>query len=227
MEESKLWYLEDFDLFQNMTKEEIDSVEDHVFTRNLRRGERITFAKNLNKYVYLVNEGVLKVIAADDEGKEAIVCLRRKGNLFGALPLLGDFELAEDYAEAIEDSVVSFIDTDKLRQWMTDNHDLRLRIRSHIGQKLQDIENRLLSMIFKDAKTRIHNFLVGFVKEYGTRTDSSYEVKNFLTNDEIAKLTATSRQTVNSILNELRDQKMIEYNKDILSIPLSSALLRE
>lgn len=227
MEQSKLWYLEDFDLFQSMTKEEIDSVEEHVFTRNLRRGERITFAKNLNKYVYLVNEGVIKMIATDDEGKETIVCLRKKGHLFGALPLLGDFELAEDYAEAIEDSVVSFIDTDKLKQWMSENHELRLHIRAHIGKKLQEIENRLLAMIFKDAKTRIHNFLVSFVKEYGTKTEKGYEVKNFLTNDEIAKLTATSRQTVNSILNELRDQQMIEYNKEILVIPVSSPLLGE
>jgi CRP/FNR family transcriptional regulator len=227
MEQTKLWYLEDFDLFQSMTKEEIESVEEHVFTLHLKRGERINFAKNLNKYVYLVNEGVLKVVARDEEGKETIVCLTKKGNIFGALPLLGDFELPEDYAEAIEDSAVSFIDTEKLHQWMTNNHDLRTKIRAHIGQKLQRIENRLLSMIFKDAKTRIHDFLVEFVKEFGIKTENGYEVKNFLTNDEVAKLTATSRQTVNSILNELRDQKMIEYNKDILFIPFSSGLLRE
>ena len=224
---TKLWYLEDFDLFQSMTREEIEAVEEHVFTRNLKKNERITFSKNLNKYVYLVNEGVLKVIATDQEGRETIVCLRRRGNIFGALPLLGDFQAPEDYAEAIEDSVVSFIDTEKLRQWMTENHELRTAIRSHIGMKLQQIENRLLSMIFKDAKKRIHDFLVEFVMEYGAKTDNGYEVKNFLTNDEVAKLTATSRQTVNSVLNELRDQKLIEYNKEILFIPFASELLKD
>lgn len=227
MEQPQLWYLEDFDLFQGMTKEEKDTVEEHVFMRNLKRGDRITFAKNPSKYVYLVNDGVLKVVATDEEGKETIVCLIKKANIFGALPLLGDFEIPEDYAEALEDSVVSFIDTDKLRQWMTDNQELRAKIRAHIGKKLQQMENRLLSMIFKDAKTRIHDFLVEFVKEFGTKKENGYEVRNFLTNDEVAKLTATSRQTVNSVLNDLRDRNMIEYNKETLFIPFSSELFRE
>ncbi len=134
-------------------------------------------------------------------------------------------EVSEDYAEALEDAVVCFIDTEKLRQWMTDNNELRLKIRSHIGERLRKVENRLLSMIFKDAKTRVHEFIVDFVKEFGTYNGDHYEVKNFLTNDEVAKLTATSRQTVNSILNELRDKNMIEYNKDVLIVPDSSPLM--
>ena len=221
----KTWYLEDFDLFQDMTKEEIDAVEEHVFMRTLKKGERIQFAKKFNQYVYLVKDGVLKLIATGDDGKQAIVSLIREGNLFGALPLLGDFEIVEDFAEAIEDSTVCFIDTGKLKQWMSANHDLRTRIRAHIGQKLQRIENRLLSMIFKDAKTRVLEFLVDFVKEFGTKGETGIDVKNFLTNDEVAKLTATSRQTVNAIMNDLREKNAIEYNKDQLSIPYTSELL--
>lgn len=226
MDKSKLWCFEDFDLFESMSKEEIESVEEHVFMKSLKRGERINFDKKYNKYVYLLNDGVLKIIATDDADNQAIVSLIRKGNIFGALPLLGDFEVSEDYAEALEDSVVCFIDTERLRQWMTDNHDLRTKIRIHIGERLRKVENRLLSMIFKDAKTRVHEFIVDFVKEFGTYNGDHYEVKNFLTNDEVAKLTATSRQTVNSILNELRDKNMIEYNKDILIVPDSSPLMK-
>ncbi|MBO9573332.1 MAG: Crp/Fnr family transcriptional regulator, partial [Chitinophagaceae bacterium] len=132
-----------------------------------------------------------------------------------------------DYAEALEDSVVCFIDTEKLKHWMSDNHDLRMKIRTHIGERLRRVENRLLSMIFKDARTRVHDFLVDFVKEFGTYNGENYEVKNFLTNDEVAKLTATSRQTVNAILNELRDKNIIEYNKDVLIVPQSSPLFRD
>jgi len=226
MEKSKLWCFEDFDLFESMSQEEIQSVEEHVFMKSLKRGERINFDKKYSKYVYLLSEGVLKVIANDESDNHTIVSLIRKGNIFGALPLLGNFEVVEDYAEALEDAVVCFIDTEKLKQWMSDNHDLRTKIRAHIGEKLRRVENRLLSMIFKDAKTRVNEFLVDFVKEFGTYNGDHYEVKNFLTNDEVAKLTATSRQTVNSILNELRDKNMIEYNKDILIVPDSSPLMK-
>lgn len=224
MEHSKIWYLQDFDLFQNMSAQEIGQVEEAVIMKALPRGERIHFARHLNKYVYLLKEGILKLMAIGDNGAETIVCLIQPGNLFGSLPLLGDFEIAEDYALAAEDSVVCFINADKLKDWMKENHDLRLRVRGQIGRRMRKIENRLLSMIFKDAKTRISDFILEFAREFGRQTAGGIEVRNFLTNDDVAKLTATSRQTVNSVLNELREKRLIRYDKNILLVPAGSAL---
>lgn len=226
MEKStKIWYLEDFDLFKNMTPEEIQSVEESVFSRDLKKGEKINFPKKLQKYVYMVKDGVVKVMAEDDSGNDTIVCLLKKGSLFGELTLLGDFEIIEDDAVAVVDSTVCFIDAGKLKKWLRENEDLRIKVNQQIGDHLRKIENRLLSMIFKHARTRIYEFLIEFVKEFGTKTEQGYHVKNFLTNDDVAKLTATSRQTVNKILNELREKNLINYNKDELIIPGSSELL--
>jgi CRP/FNR family transcriptional regulator len=225
MDQTKLWCLEDFDLFKKMTPEQIKSLEESVFSRELKKGEKLNLPKKLQKYVYLVKDGVLKVIASDEKGNETIVLLLKKGNIFGELPLLGDFEILEDYAIAAQDSVVCFIDADKLKQWMRENEDIRIVVNQQIGEQMRKIESRLLSLIFKDARTRIYEFLIDFAKEFGTKTEKGYEVKNFLTNDDVAKLTATSRQTVNSILNELRDKHMIDYDKDTLVIPSSSHLL--
>ncbi len=225
MEQTKLWCFEDFDLFESMSAKEIESVEESVITKTLKRGERIHFDKKYNRYVYLLNSGVAKIIATNDQNKHTIVRLINKGNLFGILPLLGNFETNEDYAEAVEDAVICFIDFEKLEQWMVNNDDLRIKVYKQIGEQLHQVENRLLSMIFKDAKARIHEFLANFVKEFGAFDGEKYEVKNFLTNDEIARLTATSRQTVNSILNELRDNHIIEYNKDVVIVPQNSPLI--
>jgi CRP/FNR family transcriptional regulator len=186
----------------------------------------LRFPEKLNKYVYFLKHGVLKVMATDENGKEAIIYLIKPGNLFGEIGLFGDFEYVEEYAVAVEESVVCFIDAAKLKQWINENEDLRVRIFKQMGTRLQKMENRLLSMLFKDAQHRIYEFLIDFVKDFGTKTEEGYEVKNFLTNDDIAKLTATSRQTVNSVLNDLREKKWIDYNKDIISIPFSSELLK-
>ncbi len=227
MEQTKLWCFEDFDLFDNMSIDEIESMEENVISKTLKKGERISFDKKFNKYVYLLSSGILKIVATDKQKRHTIVNLVNKGNLFGALPLLGNFETNEDYAEAIEESVVCFIDTEKLEGWMSKNFDLRTKVHKQIGEQLHKIENRLLSMIFKDAKTRVHEFLVDFVKEFGVFDGEQYEVKNLLTNDEMARLTATSRQTVNSILNELRDNNIIKYNKDVVIVPQNSPIIRK
>ena len=42
-----------------------------------------------------------------------------------------------------------------------------------------------------------------------------------MTHDDIAKITATSRQTVTLVLNDLRSKGLIDYGSKSLTIPLS------
>ena len=225
--QSKLWYLEGFDLFQKMTPKEIEGIEQAMHMRHLKKNAILRFPQMLNRYVYLLKEGVIKIALMNEDGEEFIKYLIKPGNLFGEIPLLGDVESSEEYAVALEDSTVCFMDTEKMKQWMLENADLRTEIFKQIGTRIKKVENRLLSMFFKDAATRIREFIADFVKEFGKESPAGYEVKNFLTHEDIAKLTATSRQTVSTILNELREKGMIEYNSKIIKIPKSSVLFNQ
>jgi CRP/FNR family cyclic AMP-dependent transcriptional regulator len=223
---NQYWYLEEFDLLKQMSAESIQSIEKAILMRTLKKNTILRFPKMLNKYVYFLKEGIVE-IATSNNGEEFIKYLLKPGSLFGEIPLLNGAEDPDDYAVAKEDSVVCFIDAGKLKQWMLKNEDLRIRINQHISTRIRKVENRLLSMIFKNAPGRIEEFIVNFVKEFGKKTDDGYEVKKILTNEDIAKLTATSRQTVSKILNELRNKKMIEYDGELFRIPFTSKLLRE
>lgn len=225
MEKSRLWYLEKFDLFQSMSGEEIEALEQAAFTRKLPKNSVLRFPEMMNKYVYFLKEGVVKIAVMSETGKEFIKYLIKPGNLFGEILLLSNLESIEEYAVAVEDSLICFIDAEKMKQWMNENKELRTIVNKQIGNRIRNVENRLLSMIFKDARARITDFVAEFVQEFGQKTDNGYEVKNFLTHNDIAELTATSRQTVSTILNELRNQGLIDYNTRVIRIPNSSKLL--
>jgi len=224
--QSNVWW-EHFDPFRKLTEEELRSIEKSMFMRVLKKGTILRFPEMMNKYVYFLKEGIVKIAATDEEGNEIIKYLVKPGNLFGLMPLLDEQESPSDYAIAQEDSMVYFIDVESLKHWMNVHQDLRTNVYKQIGTRIKKVENRLLSMIFKEARVRINNFVIELAKEFGTIHDDYYTVKNFLTHDDIAKLTATSRQTVNSILNELRDQQLIEYNNEVIRIPFNSRLLNQ
>lgn len=84
-----------------------------------------------------------------------------------------------------------------------------------------------MSLLFKDAGSRICDFLVDFTSEFGRRTKEGYEIKNYLTHGDIAKLADTSRQTVSSLHNDLREQKLIDYYNKVVRISQNSPLYRE
>src|ERR1700730_17258483 len=183
---NQYWYLEQFDLLKKMSAEEIHSVEKSILIRTLEKGSILRFPRMLNKYVYFLKEGIIEV-ATNEDGKEIIKYLIKPGNLFGEIPLLEGAEDPDDYAITLEDSVVCFISTEKLKRWMLKNEDLRISINKQISSRIRKIETRLLSILFKDAKTRISEFLADFVIEFGKKTERGFEVKNILTHSDIAK----------------------------------------
>jgi CRP/FNR family cyclic AMP-dependent transcriptional regulator len=68
-------------------------------------------------------------------------------------------------------------------------------------------------LIFKDARSRIVSFLHEVVAERGRRVGYEMLLKHSLTHQDIANITCTSRQTVTLVLNELRKENLIYFNR--------------
>ncbi len=204
---------------------DLPDFKNRMSVRIFKKNTVFRFPEMKNKYVYFLKEGFMKIAVMNAQGKEVIKYLVKPGNLFGEITLLDEYENPEDYAIALEDVVIHFLAAEKMKQWMDAHSDLRTEVNRQFCNRIRKIENRLLSIVFKDAKIRISEFLVDFAIELGKKTELGFEVKNILTHDDIANLTATSRQTVSSTLSELRNKKLIEYNSRRIMIPIPSKLM--
>jgi CRP-like cAMP-binding protein len=56
-------------------------------------------------------------------------------------------------------------------------------------------------------------FLRDWAYEKGKKVGFETMMKNYLTHKDIASLTGTSRQTVTTILNELKDKNIINFDR--------------
>jgi CRP/FNR family transcriptional regulator, cyclic AMP receptor protein len=81
------------------------------------------------------------------------------------------------------------------------------------GNRLMRAESKLESLIFKDARTRIVEFIKDSVSKTGRKVGLEMLLKHSLTHQDIANITCTSRQTVTLVLNELRKSDLIYFNR--------------
>ena len=102
---------------------------------------------------------------------------------------------------------------DNLQDLMKDNQALNLKIFKILGWRLRKMERRIESLVFKDARTRIVEFLREMAEEKGQKVGFEMMIKNHLTHKDIASLTGTSRQTVTTVMNELRDENIINFDR--------------
>ena len=82
-----------------------------------------------------------------------------------------------------------------------------------IRRKFRRLENRHSNLVFKDAKSRLISFFRDWATREGSKEGDKIKLNNYLTHNDIAGIISTSRQSVTTLLNELKEGGMIYYNR--------------
>lgn len=168
--------------------------------------------------LYFLVRGRVKAGTFSADGREVIKGILHPDTLFGDLALAGETAHSE-FAQALHDDVEYLaIRTVDFLQLMQQNQRLVFACLQHLSQRLQRVEERLAKLVLKDARERIIEFLVETAGREGRRVGFETLVKHHLTQQDIANLTGTSRQTVTSVLNDLRKSNLIYFNRNSILI---------
>jgi CRP/FNR family transcriptional regulator, cyclic AMP receptor protein len=96
---------------------------------------------------------------------------------------------------------------------MYGDRELNFKILKLIGLRLMKVERKLELLVFKDARTRVVEFLKDAAVSVGQKAGYDTIVHTRLTHKDIATLTGTSRQTVTTILNDLQEKKFLSFDR--------------
>jgi CRP-like cAMP-binding protein len=220
---SKLWYLENFNLFEGLSPDKMKELDKKLSMSNIDKNEIIYFADEPSNSIFLLKEGHVKLTRISDDGKEAITAILRPGEIFGELAIAGG-SIREDTAIALDETIICTISKENFENLLIENPKLNLRITKIIGMKLQRVERDLENLTFKDSSTRIIDFLIRYAEEYGKKIGDEIFIKTTLTHQDIANLTATSRQTVTTVMNNLKDEKIIDFSRNKIIVRNSGKL---
>lgn len=210
---SALWYFESVNLFNTLCPHKVKVMGNKHEYLNFKRDQFIYFPEEQASHIYLIVNGRVKIGHYLDDGKEVISSILTSGELFGELALAGE-ETRRDFAQTMEDNTtVCPLGIDDLKALMKDNHELSFKILKLVGLRLMKLERKLELLVFKDARTRIIEFLKDAAAWKGKKVGYETMIPTRLTHKDIAALTGTSRQTVTTILNELKEKNLINFDR--------------
>ena len=214
-----LWHLENIDVTHLLcpTKLGNDEIMSEKTHRDFKKGEPVYVPEDLSDRIFFIQEGRIKISVMNEEGKEITKAILGRGEVVGELSMLGEKQ-RHDFATALENTSTCVVTLDELRELMRDRSELNLFFMKMFGARQLEMERRLESLVFRDSRSRIVEFLVGLTKSKGQRVGYEWVVRNFITHQEIANLTATSRQTVTTTLNDLRYLKLLTFNRSRLLV---------
>jgi len=213
-----LWYLENIDVTNFFCPIKMGEAMETEHVKTFEKNEFVFLPNDNSDKIYMIIEGQIKIGTYSDNGKEITKSIISKGEVFGELSLVDVSSKRRDFAQAMESSKVCELSTDEMKSLIKDHSNLSLFFMKLIGSRILDMEKRLESMVFKDSRTRIIEYVLELVDKKGQRVGYEFVVRNFLTHQEIANITATSRQTVTTILNELKNKEILTFNRKRLLV---------
>jgi CRP-like cAMP-binding protein len=219
-EVTKLWHVDSIQLFEGLSYEDKLKIERMIHTKTYPRNSTVFNIEDNSNDLYFVATGRVKLANNSNNGKENIKSIVYEGDLFGEMGVLDEeFAQRRDFAQTMEDdTVICSISYENMRLLMLEYPMLNKKLVKKISKRLRRTEHRLESIMFKDARTRLIDFIKDMAKDLGKPVGHEVLVKHRLTHQEIASITAISRQKVTTLLNELKQENLIHLERKSLLI---------
>ncbi len=211
--EAKMDFINQFPMFTCLNAEEKEQLAVMMEGKEKQRYSFIYESGENSEQIYFLADGLVKIACTSHDGKEIIKDLIHPLAMFGELGLVGEIQRKENAQVLRQNALVYAVKAQDFRRLLRNNFELSSRVMFYLGKRLSAAEQRMESLVFKDARTRIVEFIKSSISDRGQKVGFEMLLKHSLTHQDIANITCTSRQTVTLVLNELRKSDQIYFNR--------------
>ena len=199
----------------------------------LRRTRRRSFAEQTiilragaaGDDVMVVLEGRVKLVARGAEEREVVLAIRGPGELVGEMSALGaDRRTAA--AVALEDVEVGIIGGDEFRAFLREHPDVALVVIRMLVRRLAEATRDLVAQATQDSLGLVAKRLLELGDHLGVASAAGNQFELSLTQDELARWTGATRETVSRALRLMRQLGWVSTDHRKITV-LDPAALRE
>ena len=190
------------ELFKDVGDPDVRRIASLCTERHYLAGATIFSEGDPGDAMFILVEGLVKLVSASNKGAETILHLLKPNQIFGEL-LFSEERRAFD-AVASTDVVVSVIPRKNLEQIFATFPVVARNFIRLLSGRLTRVEQGLAGFGHTLSYERLGKALLDLSREHGVKTPKGTLIPLHLTHDELAKLIGTTRETVSTQINRFR-----------------------
>ncbi len=202
------WNLRSDSILSNFPSDQFEMLTRNESVKVYKKGEVIFREESFPTGVFLVKEGKVKIYKMDSGGKEHIIYLGAKGDLFGYQALLSE-ERYPDSASTIESSHIAFIPKDDFLEVLHGSDILRSRLLKTLGHEFTVLTANLCMLARKNVKERLATQLIILREKFNGDPQSDNPTEISISRDDLANLVGTARENVVRIMSGFKAEGIV------------------
>jgi CRP/FNR family cyclic AMP-dependent transcriptional regulator len=194
--------LRECELFASLPESELDELATDLTLIDVREGESVFEQGDQGDALYLVLSGRIKLRRRTRDERNSLGAIIGAGEYFGELSLLDAGPRTAD-ALAASDSQLAKISRQFFVAWAERNPQFALQALNCISRRLKRTYDEREDLLYTDTRTRLSKKILALTDRFGSLDAKGRTVVNHgLTQEDLAQLIGSSRETVSKVLAE-------------------------
>ncbi len=218
-------FLARHDLLGHLTPEELDRLLAPARVERFDEG-RVLFRKgDPGDSLYVVLAGRISIGTTSEDGKEVVLNVLGRGEVFGEIALL-DGKARTANATAMAESHLLVLDRSDFMPFLESHPEVAARLIAVLCERVRWVSESYEDALFMGLPARLAKRLLLLAESYGEPAGATATRIEFpLSQQELAKMAGVSRESVNKLLRVWQSEGLIAHDHSHVTI-LDAARLK-
>lgn len=198
--------------FSLLSEQELNLIDKIAGERKYKKGEYIFFEGEAGDKFFIIKEGQVKLTKMIKNGDEQIL------NIFSDNDIIAEivaFDKGSYPASAVTmtDSKLIVFDQSELENLILKHPSIGLKLLREMSGRLRRAQQNVRDLALKDSSARVAGLLLFLAKKYGEEKNGNIVLDISLTQQELASMIGSSRETVSRSLKEFESKGLIKTSR--------------
>lgn len=153
--------------------------------------------------LFIIEKGRVKVVLYGESGREVILAIFKDGDFFGEMSLL-DGEPRSANVIALEPTQVLVLSREDFERHLEETPSTALKVLGEMSRRLRRADDVIGNLALLDVYGRVARILINLSLKEGETQDEGILIRERPTQQELASMIGTSRETVSRVLSEFQ-----------------------
>ena len=217
-EDIKIELLKKIHLFEDLSSEELRESANYIQVKKYPKGEYIFFEEEAEPGIFILVEGLVKIIKETSDGRSVIVRLVFPGEVFGWIEWGKSVPKFKYTAMAALPSTLLYISNKDFINLAIKYPAIAIKLTCDATHNLLQTYEVLKSIASGKVEERIAKLLLELAEKAGEKKNGKIVIKLPLTRQDIAEMTGTTVETTIRIMSRWKKQGIINTERGYIEI---------
>ncbi len=208
------------DVLEPLSQEDLEELAARCPDIRLKKGEDFYRPNEHDRGLFLLKEGRVRIYKLSPTGKQLTLVLLSAGTALTSRRLQGL------HAQAMEPSVIAYMEREELERLVRKSPEVGLRLADLLAERLRLVDERMSNVIHKEVPARLASLILELLDSEGVVSGEGYEIHGPYTYEELGTMIGAKRVAVTRAFKRLREAGAVEVERGHIHVRDVDALER-